>query len=91
MPLFDYKCVGCEETFESLQPSDRDVIFCPKCKQIAAIRQLSAPSFRMTGSRAANGYGAKFIDTPGRHGGVWSSGYSFHSNRGGQVEADQGK
>lgn len=91
MPLYDYKCDKCNEKFEALTPVKLSSVACPKCGFSTLHRLPSAPSFRMTGARAANGYGAKFIDTPGRHGGVWSSGYSFHSNRGGQVEANQGK
>jgi putative FmdB family regulatory protein len=65
MPLFDYECTSCQEVSEQMQSGDCEVSVCSKCG--ASARKLpSCASIKIKGLRAANGYGLKFIDTPGK-------------------------
>ncbi len=41
MPLFEYKCTECNETFEELVSNDLEKVTCPKCSSEAVQRQLS--------------------------------------------------
>lgn len=52
MPLYDFKCDGCENTFEKLQKiSDPAPLICPCCGQSGKVHQcVSAPHFRLAGS-----------------------------------------
>jgi putative FmdB family regulatory protein len=65
MPLFDYECPACQHEFEGLYKFEDDVP-CEKCG--AQTKKLPTKAhFQISGYRAANGYGGKFIDTPGRN------------------------
>lgn len=51
MPIYEFACAECGHGFERLQRlSDPDPEQCPACGKSAVKRQLSAPSFRLSGS-----------------------------------------
>lgn len=51
MPIYAYRCTACEHAFDRLQKmSDPDPENCPLCAAAAVKRQLTAPSFRLSGS-----------------------------------------
>ncbi len=46
MPIFEYQCKKCEETFEKLVfASDDKDISCPRCKSLEVVKKMSATSF----------------------------------------------
>lgn len=51
MPIYGFECDACGHRFDRLQKlSDADPTVCPQCGKPALRRQLSAPSFRLSGS-----------------------------------------
>jgi putative FmdB family regulatory protein len=91
MPLFDYECTSCGHVQELLVPSNLDTdIPCSKCG--AQSKKLpSVASFKIKGLRAANGYGLKFMDTPGKDAKTQEeSGYSYTSTKGNTIDHNQG-
>lgn len=51
MPIYAFACQACGHTFDSLQKmSDPDPAECPECGAAQIKRQLTAPSFRLSGS-----------------------------------------
>ncbi|MBS0458044.1 MAG: zinc ribbon domain-containing protein [Proteobacteria bacterium] len=51
MPIYGFECDACGHRFDRLQKlSDADPSTCPQCGKPALRRQLSAPSFRLSGS-----------------------------------------
>lgn len=64
MPLYQYECTSCDENFESLADYHDDLP-CPECGAMTR-KMPTCASFKIRGFRASNGYGAKFIDTPGK-------------------------
>ena len=51
MPLYAFACTACGHHFDRLQKlSDPDPATCPVCSAAAVKRQLTAPSFRLSGS-----------------------------------------
>jgi putative FmdB family regulatory protein len=51
MPIYAFQCQACGHRFDRLQKlSDADPTGCPACAQAAVTRQLTAPSFRLSGS-----------------------------------------
>ncbi len=51
MPIYAFRCVDCGHSFDRLQKlSDADPEACPACGAAAVKRQLTAPSFRLSGS-----------------------------------------
>jgi len=51
MPIYEFQCTECGETFERLQKlSDADPTDCPKCGAPRVKRNLTAPAFRLAGS-----------------------------------------
>ncbi|MBS0192661.1 MAG: zinc ribbon domain-containing protein [Proteobacteria bacterium] len=51
MPIYGFECHACGHRFDRLQKlSDPDPDTCPSCHAKALRRQLSAPSFRLSGS-----------------------------------------
>ena len=51
MPIYAFQCQACGHRFDRLQKlSDADPTECPACAQAAVTRQLTAPSFRLSGS-----------------------------------------
>ncbi len=51
MPIYAFRCAACGHDFDRLQKmSDPDPAKCPECGAEAVQRQLTAPSFRLSGS-----------------------------------------
>jgi len=51
MPIYAFQCADCGHSFDRLQKlSDPDPDACPNCSAAAVKRQLTAPSFRLSGS-----------------------------------------
>ncbi|MGO1541728.1 MAG: FmdB family zinc ribbon protein [Luteimonas sp.] len=51
MPIYAFQCTSCSHQFDRLQKmSDPDPDACPECAADAVKRQLTAPSFRLSGS-----------------------------------------
>ncbi len=51
MPIYEFECPDCGETFERLQKlSDPDPTVCPTCGKTHVKRKLTAPVFRLAGS-----------------------------------------
>ncbi len=51
MPIYAFRCVACGHAFDKLQKmSDPDPAACPQCGAEAVQRQVTAPSFRLSGS-----------------------------------------
>jgi putative FmdB family regulatory protein len=51
MPIYAFECTACGHQFDRLQKmSDPDPAECPECGAQQVKRQLTAPSFRLSGS-----------------------------------------
>lgn len=51
MPIYAFTCAACGHSYDRLQKmSDPDPVTCPDCGADAVQRQLTAPSFRLSGS-----------------------------------------
>jgi putative FmdB family regulatory protein len=51
MPIYAFTCTACGHDYDRLQKmSDPDPSACPQCGADAVKRQLTAPSFRLSGS-----------------------------------------
>src|SRR5690554_3430605 len=51
MPIYAFQCTSCGHAFDRLQRmSDPDPDACPECAAGDVKRQLTAPSFRLSGS-----------------------------------------
>lgn len=51
MPIYAFECTACGHQFDRLQKmSDPDPAECPECGAPQVKRQLTAPSFRLSGS-----------------------------------------
>ena len=51
MPIYAFECAACGHSFDRLQKmSDPDPTTCPNCGAEAVKRQVTAPSFRLSGS-----------------------------------------
>lgn len=51
MPIYAFKCEVCGHAFDRLQKlSDPDPVECPVCGKPRLRRQVTAPSFRLSGS-----------------------------------------
>jgi putative FmdB family regulatory protein len=51
MPIYEFECSACGESFERLQKlSDADPTVCPNCGAERIKRRLTAPAFRLSGS-----------------------------------------
>jgi putative FmdB family regulatory protein len=51
MPLYEYRCSSCQQTFERLAKTSADVVACPSCQSQDVERLLS--TFAVGASRAA--------------------------------------
>lgn len=50
MPIYDYQCIECGHALEAIQKlSDPLLTDCPQCGQAGLKKQVSAPSFRLSG------------------------------------------
>lgn len=54
MPLYEYHCKKCNNTFESIESSDTDKLICV-CGETAT-KIMSSSHFKITGFSEANGY-----------------------------------
>jgi putative FmdB family regulatory protein len=56
MPLYEYVCQECEQTFETLVRSSDERIDCPHCHSVKVERALSVPArpLSLTGSQKAS-------------------------------------
>ncbi len=51
MPIYDYQCTSCQHELEVIQKmSDAPLTHCPECSEATFQKQVSAPSFRLSGS-----------------------------------------
>ena len=51
MPIYAFECASCGHQFDRLQKlSDADPTICPECGAESVRRQLTAPSFRLSGA-----------------------------------------
>ena len=51
MPIYAFECASCGHSFDRLQKlSDADPTTCPECGAEQVRRQLTAPSFRLSGA-----------------------------------------
>ena len=51
MPIYEYRCSACGHEDEFLQKvSDAPLTECPKCKQSAFVKKISAAGFQLKGS-----------------------------------------
>ena len=51
MPLYEYRCEGCEHQFEIIQKfSDDPISVCPSCGQGPVVKLLSSPAIQFKGS-----------------------------------------
>ena len=50
MPIYEYVCEACNDTYEALQKiSDAPLTVCPHCGEEKLKKKLSAPNFRLKG------------------------------------------
>lgn len=55
MPIYEYHCEPCDQTFETLVRTSSDAPRCPHCGSHDVARQLSVPAAAQTGrGRAAD-------------------------------------
>lgn len=50
MPIYEYRCMGCNREFEYLVIGNDNSVSCPKCDEKRVERQMSACSFKTSGS-----------------------------------------
>ncbi|HEU5118234.1 MAG TPA: zinc ribbon domain-containing protein [Isosphaeraceae bacterium] len=50
MPIYEYRCEPCSNTFETLVRNTSDVPKCPQCGSIDLNKQFSVPASAHTGS-----------------------------------------
>lgn len=52
MPIFDYHCAKCGDTFEKLvMPPDKSAVKCPHCGSKKVEQMISAPAIHNTSSK----------------------------------------
>jgi putative FmdB family regulatory protein len=44
MPIYEYHCRPCQQSFETLIRSSSDVARCPKCGNLDVLKQFSVPA-----------------------------------------------
>jgi len=49
MPLYEYHCEPCDQTFETLIRSAGDLAHCPRCGSVEVEKLLSVPAAAQTG------------------------------------------
>ena len=50
MPIYEYRCLKCNDQFETLVLGSNDKITCPKCNGKKLERLMSACGFKSSGS-----------------------------------------
>jgi putative FmdB family regulatory protein len=46
MPIYEYVCEGCSQSFEKRVPSARSRVKCPHCESAKVVRQFSTFAFK---------------------------------------------
>lgn len=46
MPIYEFKCLDCEESFETLVLKKDEKVYCPRCKGDNVERLMSACAFK---------------------------------------------
>ena len=52
MPIYEYRCEPCEQTFETLVRSESDAPRCPDCGSVEVAKQFSVPAAAQVGAGA---------------------------------------
>ncbi len=68
MPIYEYRCVGCEERFEELVRGSDPVVACPECHGQEVERLLSTFA-GVGGSKAPAADYSRLMSNVGRSGG----------------------
>jgi putative FmdB family regulatory protein len=55
MPLYEYRCRGCEETFETYVRAWGEAVTCPRCRSGEVEKLLSTFAFAGSGEPASSG------------------------------------
>ncbi|MBC8459323.1 MAG: zinc ribbon domain-containing protein [Deltaproteobacteria bacterium] len=50
MPIFEYKCLSCQEEFETLVLGSNDKVSCPHCEGNRLERLMSTCGFKSSGN-----------------------------------------
>lgn len=58
MPIYEYKCEKCYESFEKLVKNSKEKVVCPQCGSRPK-KLMSSGSFKVNGFSYANGYAGK--------------------------------
>lgn len=68
MPIYEFKCLDCEEFFEVIVMGSKEnnIEGCPKCKSTEFERVVSRTNFTMGSSGASSGAGQKGVQTQER-------------------------
>lgn len=53
MPIYEYRCLNCENEFETLVLGAGDPVVCPRCEKDQVERLMSACGFKSSGESAA--------------------------------------
>jgi putative FmdB family regulatory protein len=61
MPIYEYDCKKCKESFEKLVMSSTAQVVCPKCGSEEIKKKYSVFGFKMKG----DGGGSKFVSSSG--------------------------
>ena len=56
MPIYEFKCMGCDNEFEYLVFGSDNSIKCPDCEDDNVERKMSACSFKSGGGSAGESY-----------------------------------
>ena len=56
MPIYDYRCSGCGNTYDVLHKvrEIKEDVICPNCNSTTHVRLISTSSFSMNGGPAGN-------------------------------------
>jgi len=90
MPIYEYSCQSCGHCLEAIQRlADAPLTDCPECNQSSLKKQVSAPSFRLSGG---GWYETDFKtgdkkNLAGERGGASSDGSTKQSGESGSGEA----
>jgi putative FmdB family regulatory protein len=90
MPIYEYECDACEETFEAIQKfSDAPLTVCRLCQAEGGVRKrVTAPAFRLKGG---GWYETDFKKSGKRNLAGSEGGGDSNKGSGGEKKADGGK